>query len=137
MVRESTYKRGIYILRFNSSRVEYHRHSNAMKIQKILFSSSDEYIDFLQNSYKVVLNMEFSLNIKIDQTHQKTLIWTGESYYRENHADQISICDNHILIKGSRSKLSSLSMTLFNTSSSLYRQILKTLSFYYWDRAWS
>lgn len=75
--------------------------------------------------------MEFCLIIDMVKSTQALPNWNGQSYYADNHFDQIQIANRQIVIHGSRSKISSLSTLLFNTSSSLYRQIIKALSFYY------
>lgn len=75
--------------------------------------------------------MKFCLAIDVEQTAKISLSLEVKSYYVVNHFDKITICDRRIEIEGNRSKLSSLSVLLFNTNSSLYRQILKALSFCY------
>lgn len=75
--------------------------------------------------------MEFCLTIDIDKGSAPVPRWMGNGYYTDAHFDQILIEDEKIEIRGTRSKLNSLSMLLFNTNTSLYHQIIKTLSFYY------
>ncbi len=74
--------------------------------------------------------MDFCLSVNV-KSNNISLNWNGLSYYTDNYVDKISIMDGKIEIQGSRSKLGSLSFILFNTNSSLYRQIVKALSFYY------
>lgn len=75
--------------------------------------------------------MNFSLTINISKCSKPFTTWNGKGYYNDTHYDNIEITNGKIKIIGNRNKLSDLSSLLFNTSTTLYRQIVKTLSFYY------
>lgn len=75
--------------------------------------------------------MNFSLTINISKCSKSFTKWKGRGYYNDIHYDNIEITNGKIKIIGSRNKLSNLSSLLFNTNTTLYRQIVKTLSFYY------
>lgn len=75
--------------------------------------------------------MNFILKIYFNAEFISTIKWNGPAYYTQTHFDNIDISDGIILIAGQRNSSIDLKRILFNTTSTLYLQIIKALSFYY------
>lgn len=75
--------------------------------------------------------MDFSLVISVSECSRPFTKWNGKGYYNYTNYDNIEISNGTIVLLGSRNKLNNLSSLLFNTNTTLYRQIIKALSFFY------
>lgn len=75
--------------------------------------------------------MNYRIEVLFNETEKENIIYDDKSYYTEMLYDHITISNRKIIIHGSRSKNIPIESILTNTTSTLYKQILKALVFAY------